>query len=268
MRRFVVPLLALLSPCAFGQLSVGDQQVQNGLQALNSATTIFTQLSGTEAFNGAKNYLNDSAYFNLSVTGDRVLAQVEVVCYNAGKPYLRIVGDGVTLWRYDYLNNTYSATVYGTYSGPQPYDYSNTFFRYLSAISEGYISYQTLLLKQIYGTNGASYQSWMPGITPVVDAEENVTYSMGQPPRRTITFSFGLAGVMTGSLQSISYDDVANVGRSKKTIDWSMTIVSNLAIDPLEFKFVPPAQARLIAGPRISGTTPVATSGVGTTLGH
>src|SRR5665213_2682253 len=191
MRLYVVPLLLALSSGAFAQLLPGEQLVQGAMQTLNTSPTMFLNLTGTEVFGTVNNAINYTGYFNLSVTNERILAQVEFVGYNNGKPFIRIVGDGVTLWRYDYLNNRYSATVYGTYSGLQPADYSNTFFRYLSASSEGYVTYMTNLLRQVYGASGASYQSWMPGIKPFLDVPGNLNYTIGQPPRRTIIFGVG-----------------------------------------------------------------------------
>jgi hypothetical protein len=171
------------------------------------------------------------------------------------------VGDGVTLWNYDYVNNRYSATVYGTYSGPQPADYANTFFRYLSSVCTGNSSSITHFLQQVYGANGANYQSWMPGIYPTVDELGNVTYSIGQPPRRTVIFGLNVQGQNT-----ISYDDVSRAGRLTKSVDWTMAITSNVTVDPNAFVFIPPSNARSMAGPHLPGA-PTATS-VGSSTSH
>ncbi|MHB8636246.1 MAG: hypothetical protein ACYC96_07215 [Fimbriimonadaceae bacterium] len=249
MRRLVVLLFAAVSAPAYCQIS-GDMLIQNAMQALSTNPSIYLQLTGTDDVAGLRTGYTYSTYIQVSQIGGRVYDQVNCTEYAGSgiyaKPIMSLIGDGVTLWRYDYVNNTYSAVNYGTYSGNQPADYTGALFRYLTSMSQEYMSYPIMLLRQIYSVDGARYQSWLPGVTPLTDSAGNVIYSVGVPPRRTITFTMG-----TGALTDVAFDDVTTLRGVQKNTDWAIHIIGGLTINSSLFSFTPPKGARPIAGPKM-----------------
>ena len=247
MKRLVVPLVVALSALAHCQVGVLVSPIQAAMQALSTNASVFLQMTGQDVAGGVTTPFTYATYLQVSQVGSRVYDQVNVTYYDAaGKPQMCLVGDGVTLWRYDYRSNSYSAVNYGTYSGNQPADYTGAMFRDLTSLSQGYMSYPILLLRQIYGVDGASYQSWLPGVNPASDVAGNIVYSIGTPPRRTITFMLS-----TGALTDVVYDDVTTLRNLQKKTDWTIHIVGGPTMNPTLFKFVPPYGAKPVAGPRI-----------------
>lgn len=249
MRRFVLPLLAALSAPAYCQLS-GDSLIQTAMTALSTNSSTYLQMTGTDMTAGVLTGYQYASYFNVAQVGERLYDRVNITTYTGSgiyaKPVMSLIGDGITLWRYDYVNNTYSAVTYGTYSGTQPADYTGTLFRCLTAMGEGYTSFPIMLLRQIYSGTLPSYQSWMPGVIPSLDTLGNAVYSVGQPPRRTITFVLS-----TGALTDVVYDDVTTMRGVQKKTDWTIHIVSGPTLAAPDFTFTPPRGARPIAGPRL-----------------
>lgn len=254
MRCTLVPLLALAVSPAFAQLS-GDAQIRNAMTALGSSPNIYMSMTGTETLsgNGSKSVTTTytyATYFSVSTVNDRVLDQLNLTIYDgigaSAKPVAVYVADGVTLWRYEYATNSYMAVNYGTYSGPQPGDYTATLFRYLGSMTQGYMAYPTTMLRQIYG-GGLGYQSWLPGVTPTIDASGNVVYSVGVPPRRTITFNLS-----TGALTSVSYDDTTVMRGLQRNEDWSINVLPYLTTNAALYVFRPPAGSRAVAAPHLA----------------
>jgi len=248
MRRLLVLLLGALSVSAYSQTSE-EQLIQSAMQALSTNTSIFLQLTGTDKTDSLITGYTYSTYIDVSQVGSRVYDRVNITAYTGSgiyaKPEVSLIGDGVTLWRYDYVNNTYSAINYGNYSGNQPSDYTGTLFRYMASMSQGYMSFPIMLLRQIYGVDHASYQSWMPGVQPA-NVLGNVEYSIGNPPRRRISFQMA-AGVLT----DVVYDDATTMRGLQKNTDWTMHIVAGPTMNSGLFSFTPPRGAHVIAGPHL-----------------
>ena len=252
MRRLVVPLVALLSASACCQVSssglTGDVLIQTAMTTLATNSSMLLVMKGTDKTVDLVTGYEYHTSFEVSQVGTRLYDRVNITAYNGtgayAKPVVSIIGDGVTLWRYDYVNNTYSAVNYGSYSGDQPEGYRGTLFRSITSMSEGYMSYPIMLLRQIYAGTLNGYQSWLPGVNPVVDSLGNVNYSVGQPPRRTITFNFKL-----GELLGVAYDDVAMMRGVVKHTDWTIQITGGWIFDSNTFSFTPPAGSRPVAGP-------------------
>lgn len=258
MRRVFVPLLALLSASAFSQGIPPDEAViRPELATLATFPAIFLDLFGADTMAGKATGFEYRAYMQNTVQivngNTRVITEINITEYNgsgsAAQPMMSLIGDGVTLWRYDYVNNTYAATDYGTYSGPQPPDYTGTLFRDLTSLSDGYMSFVIQFLKQTYEISGVMYQSWMPGVAASIDQYNSVTYSIGTPPRRTITFN----NLQTGALKEVDYTDSTTVRGIARSTNWRMPIQSLTATDPNMYKFTPPLGARAIALPHLSG---------------
>jgi hypothetical protein len=232
-------------------VSVPEGLIQNAFmqQSMQQPIDIYLAVAQTTA--GVKvNYVYDMTYSS-SIVNNRLVLQVNIIGYIGNSPAVRIVGDGVTLWRYDYEHNTYSAVNYGTYSGAQPADYNARFFRYLGSITDAYSAYSVKFLEQVYTPSGAAYFSWAPGTTPVQSVSGPIVYSVGNPqsPRRTITFT------LTGTpnvIGSIDYHDVAGTYRTPVVTDWTLTPTTLTQVDTSFFKFAPPANAKAVAGPKLN----------------
>ncbi len=208
------------------QTTIGDPNDATFLSALQQLTAqpnLFFHLLGQTTYRGKVTPIETFFYWTTNVqsatpSGAGPATSVQV-CELDLEQYVnsvlvrRIVGDGTTLWNYDFVTHQYSATLYGSYGPTQPELYELNLLNDFVWATSGPEAYLSKLLRQIYPINpnyvpppliinitavppitNTNYASWMPGI-----------YSQSLPQGVPITFPSDPANPRTPSATDLYY---------------------------------------------------------------
>ncbi|MDR3689489.1 MAG: hypothetical protein P4L46_08935 [Fimbriimonas sp.] len=235
---------ALQAPTA-GQPDVNETTFQTVFSQLASNETLFLQLNGAVNYGSKITPIISTLAWSTSTSGAKPIAQLELQEFTNGVMMKRIVGDGDTLWSYDMVAHTYSATSYGGSGSTRPTDYQQDLLSDLNWATTGQTAYLAKLLRQVYSTTG-TFISWMPGVrsqnlpqnVPVNDpinpyqsyspTANDWFYLYNGSPKRSIVFeivpqaqSSGLPPIDT--LQNIFFSQVDQLGASVRFTHWQVT---------------------------------------------
>jgi hypothetical protein len=277
--RLFVPCLLGLAAVASAQTVSEDEKlrreepIRNAFDGWRGTNIFFVRMEGTEAVDGKTYDLLTDLYWHVDRSSGQPVAKVELqkkyrlqttpVDPNGWRTAQRVVGDGAYLYNYRHFagtrNGEYSAVPYSRFIGGRwtPGErYIPTLLTHLTAAAGDTDAYLVRLLREVYGGEGATsqYRRWIPTATPE-STETTVTYRVGDPVRRQITFNFDPD---TDALLSIMLFDTKRVGSSYRTVNAVMTPQALTQISPDLFHPYPLDGTygvrgwRLIPGPRQS----------------
>jgi len=246
--RVTVLLVALAAGAgAFGQLTGPEADINNALIAARTNLNMAFQLSGVRQTGSDVEAIDTDVYFSLVSVSANTLAKVEIDQSIGGKPTTMVIGDGLTLWRYDYPTNTYSALQYGAYNGAPPVGYADAVLKSLQSLVSGQSAQAVGLLREIYEGLNAQYTSWMPGVTPTstwAGSTETVNYSTAIGNPRALRFT-----IAAGQLSTIGYSESETAFGLTRITQWVMSIYpGNTLTAPSGFVFNMPAGAKPVVG--------------------
>ena len=253
-----------------------------GTNQLTANQLLFLNLTGSVSYKGRTVPIVTNVYWNASMGGANgavLTQQVEVESWSNGALVRRITGDGNTLYSYDLIARTYSATSYGNASLTRPNLYLNALLNDLDHSVKGYDAYLVKMLRQIYlppvdATGAAVFISWMPtavsyqlqgatvdpvnrqvGYTPTPTES---FYIYNGSPKRTIVFDM-IAGSnnQPDSLQSVYFNQFENIGGQPRITQWQMRPYTGQVFNPTLFQPYTGTQLRgwkmVVSAPPYSG---------------
>lgn len=167
-------------------------------------------------------------------------ARLKVTSFVDGKFRYGWAADGVQLFHYDPLQNEYSASMYGAYSGRQPDRLADTMLQSVVALSKGAAIMPIRFLRDIYSGDGLVFKSWMAGVIPVeisTDVVHTVTY---EAKTRKLVYTLN---PKSGALETVEYWDIS--GNGALSSHWTLTYsILDSAPKEWDFSFKPPEGCR------------------------
>jgi len=289
LKAIVIALVASIAAASFGQVSSGpiqqypwltaqEQGIESAFAQLRADNEVMLALNGTDQVGPKTTALYSNAFFQWDPLNPDSFAKAEINDYVNNAHLRRIVGDGTTLWSYDFLRNTYSTFIYGSYTGGQPSGFRSNMLEELSTSSQASTVYLARMLKEIFSGKAAIYTTWLPGATVTLVSKSSQTTSMKDPvdanrtytaddtnfyvvytypsrPQRSAAFHFTLPDTTKPwVLSEIFYADLQHLNPSTpRLLDWTITVYTDNFPETPNFVFVPPANSHSIANARGGG---------------
>ncbi len=244
--------------------------VRDAFKTLSSSSSIRVRMSGTETIGSASIPVVGELYWSLGYEASGApLAKVEYNEYRDGYLVQRSVGDGKTFYCYSPFKNEYWVASYGTHGPTTPARYLANLVDDLTASMKGSATYLARLLRETYVVNG--FRAWIPGANEnlLVDGEgayfdplvkgrtfiatSSVEYGLfwfGNPVKKSLAFEFALGSATGRELKRIYYAELSSVQAAPRLIEWRADLFTNFIPAATNFVFIPPANARVIVGPR------------------
>jgi hypothetical protein len=132
----------------------------------------------------------------------------------------RLIGDGVTLSRYDALAKEISSRPYGSLNGPQPPRYVDSLLDLVSTTPADTANFAVRLLRDIHSGDDARYSGWLPGNSRLSN-EYMLAFTLGVPKTRELQFWFN---PVSQELTQIRYEEIRNLGNVYRGTNWTMTV--------------------------------------------
>jgi hypothetical protein len=274
--KFVAVALAFVSvAAASAQISAAEQPIEDAFVQLRQESQIMLELDGTDQYGPKTTTLYANAFFDWDPINVNKFAKAEVNDFFDGIHAHRIVGDGTTLWGYDFTRNAYTSLRYGSYSGPEPEGFRGNLLQEVAINSKASTVFLARMLREIYSSDtslASHYRTWFPGAqittltktsTPpqMVDpVDTNRTYTADDlnfyilytyTPRtqRSGVFHFTRADLTKPwALSEFYYADAQQVNSSvQRVLNWRITVRTGSLPASTNYVFVPPTNARAIA---------------------
>jgi hypothetical protein len=229
--------------------AVAKEWVVAGLTNLRDQSSIYIDLAGTQTVNGDTVNLRTTFLYKKEVdTSGKIYERLECLDYMGTTLTQRIVGDGINLWSYDPINNTYTVTRYGSYGTlAAGANYTRNLLQAFMSAAKGRSVYIARLMLDAKSGTSVVYTPWLPASYAEVTNYSNVTrvrYLDGNPTKKIITYLVAPDGLGGGVMTLIGYWDSVQSNNKLKTTTWLANITTNATIDPSHFSFSPPAGAR------------------------
>jgi hypothetical protein len=278
MKVVAVALFAAAITSAFAQITAEEKSILSGFTSLRAEKEIMLELDGTDKFGAKTSVLYSNAFFNWDPLKPDSFAKVEVNDYLNGNHTHRIVGDGTTLWGYDFTKNAYTSFRYGAYSGTLAPDFRANMLQELTTNSRGTTVFMSRMLREVFSGDIAQYRTWFPGaqitlltktssppvMTDPVDQNRSyvaddlnlyVIYTYTPRTQRSSAFHFSRPDLNSPwSLSEIYYADSQTAGSSVvRFVDWRITVHTGVLPLSTNYVFVPPTNARAIANVKGQG---------------
>jgi hypothetical protein len=172
--RFYFALLGLTAVSwAFGQepTDPSEQLIYEAYSNLQTTSTFQLSLEGSQTIGGQTKYFASTLTWSCGTTAQVVMDDYDT---SGRTPQLlrHYVGDGRTLWFYDFVNQRYSGATYGTYGnrGTNPFDDAPRLLGQLYTEANGPSVYLARLMREVNPPTGGTliprYKSWAPGYVP------------------------------------------------------------------------------------------------------
>lgn len=247
------------------------QAVKWAFQTFGANSSVRVRLDGTETIGTSTIPVVGELYWNRSYDANgQPVAKMEYTEYRDGFLVQRSVGDGTTFYCYSPFKNEYWVANYGSHGPFNPARYLANLVDDATAGMKGSATYLGRLLREVYVVNG--YRAWIPGAQemlltdgqpPVADpvvgsrtyaAGPNTEYGLfwfGKPARKSLAFQFDVNG-STRDLKAIFFAEASSLQGTPRLVEWRADIYTNVVPAANNFVFIPPANARIIVGPRPS----------------
>ena len=175
--------------------------------------------------------------------------RIQVYVTKNGKAYKRIVGNGETMFAYDFTRNEYSAQAYGKYGGIQPNNYGSNFITFLNQVAPPEARPAVRFAIEVDGYDAPSYQSWLSGVTPTGQKQVDiyvppVTY-IHPDNMRMIRFN-AANGPTPMSIELITDSVLGGKNRRIQSVLREWTAAERGALiqpSDVDFKFIPPSRS-------------------------
>ncbi|HWA83368.1 MAG TPA: hypothetical protein VG820_08050 [Fimbriimonadaceae bacterium] len=277
MRFAAIALLAVAAGSAYAQLNPDEKNIGAAFSLLRQNGEIMLELNGTEQVGARTTNLYSNAYFKWDSLNPDSFAKSEINDFVNNVHTHRIVGDGQTLWSYDFNQNAYSAFHYGAYSGPPPEGFRLNLLQEMTSASKGQTVVLARMLREIFGGVTAQYTTWLPMATvtwvgkgttteslkdPIAnrtyvasDQDAFVVYTYATRPQRSASFHLTRADLtQPWSLSEIYYADLQRINASNsRFVDWTITVHTSAFPFEATYIFKPPTTARPIANVKGGG---------------
>ncbi|HTQ10654.1 MAG TPA: hypothetical protein VMI31_11320, partial [Fimbriimonadaceae bacterium] len=158
-----------------------EQGIESAFKLLRANNEILAVLSGTDRIGSTTSTLYSNAFFDWDMANPDSFAKAEINDYVNNAHLRRIVGDGTTLWSYDFARNSYTTFRYGAYSGAPPQGFRSNMLQELGSSARGSTVYLARLLKEVFSGDYAQYSDWFPGAGITLVSTNSKTTSMTDP---------------------------------------------------------------------------------------
>ncbi|HVT13378.1 MAG TPA: hypothetical protein VHE55_14015 [Fimbriimonadaceae bacterium] len=271
MRFAAIALLAVAAGSAYAQLTPDEKNIGAAFALLRQNNEIMLELNGAEQYGARTTNLYSNAYFKWDPLNPDSFAKSEINDFVNNVHTHRIVGDGQTLWSYDFNQNTYSAFHYGSYSGPPPEGFRTNLLQEMASASKGQTIFLARMLREVFGGVVATYTTWLPMATityvgkgtttesmkdPVAnrtyvasDVDAFVVYTYPTRPQRSAAFHLTRPDqTQPWAISEIYYADLQRISAStSRYVDWTITVHTTAFPFAATYIFKPPTTARPIA---------------------
>lgn len=270
-RKLISAIVILVPAAAFSQVSGAESQIRSGLMNWAGSGLIRIKMDGAVSYAGRRDdfrvIYNRSLTYN---TNGSLLEQVEITETKNGQLVQRIVGDGMTLYSFNVRKNEVATSTYGKYDAGAT-DYVSKLNDGVASVVSGQATQLVRIVRDMYHPGGTTFRNWMPGGTwqnlNTAGAHNDplnpnrryfVTPTMsywlitaGNPMNKSMAFEMDSS---SGSqkLGFIYYTETIRIGDDLRWTDWQLGVETPLAFGKGTFEFVPPANARIIPGPKIA----------------
>lgn len=258
-----------------GQYSREEDTIHSAFATFRTQPEVMIAIDGTDQLGSRTNVIYSNAFFKWDPAQPNSFAKTELNEYLNGARMKRIVGDGMTLWSYDFAKNTYSASRYGSYGAAQPQGFRASMLFELTNATSGPSVFLARTLREIFSGDFAQYRSWFPMaqitvvsdvaptrsmVDPIVPSRSYtgdqlnfyVVYTYNPRVRRSGAFHFSRSDVTKPwTLAEVFYADGTSLNASTpRLVDWRMTFHTGMLPASTNYVFVPPTNARAIANAR------------------
>lgn len=228
---------------------LNESAILSAFTQLSQQPSLYLQLNGTVAYRDKTTPFTSSLSYNiLTGANGNLTLQVDLETYSNGVQTRRILGDGNSLWVYNFSLHQYSATSYGGTAGlARPDTYGADLLDDLNWAATGPDGYMAKLLRQVYNPGSPNYTSWMPGVVSVqltqgqqfydpinptvyyYPSAGNNIYLYNASPRRTILFAIAPGttsnggGTPASGLEAVFFNQSDIVAGRKRITSWNIT---------------------------------------------
>lgn len=235
----------------------GPQLIRDAYSNLAGSDEIYMTITGTETFKNRTTTYSSNIAWSRPIGASPEVARLEILEFRDGIPTNRIVGDGSTLFSYDFQRQEYAVMRYGGYNGFVPSDYRSLLIQLATKVATGQASNGMRVLSDLVSDASATYRSWIPGIDPQVlpdgvtndpvlpsrqyVASPTQSIVMYNPnPRKSVVFEIGYDSD-TGALRlnNLYYNQIETLSGKPRTIEWTLTPYVGAPLDESHFKPLP-----------------------------
>lgn len=214
-------------------------------------------LTGTEKYGNQQTSLELGVYLHNGYDGTKRVAQIDLQVGKNNGLDERITGDGTSLWMWKPAKNEYGALTYGNFEGGQPDKYVHNLCQLVDVEARGHAALAARLIQQAFGNSDSGVnvpvdQRWAPwpAMADIAIDGTDVVCTVGNPATMEVRYELQPLGSGKYKLTGVDYYEAAVMGAKKRETSWHMDIIRlNQPINPLAFKFIPPAGARAVSLP-------------------
>ena len=205
MRKLLVACLAATA----GQVLASDlEKIQACMDTLREHAGVSINLESLEVLgNRETSFSSTLNYLQVNYAGEQ-RSFFEQNSFRGPTLLQRTVGDGTLLWSFNAVQNEYTKSLYGAFSGQQPDTYLQKLMNGIQTSARAGDNHPVRLLKECFGSDVVRAKSWAPGayvheITEGKPALQDpisgetyvagqgydyVAYELGSPIRRSVVF--------------------------------------------------------------------------------
>lgn len=276
MRFVAITLFAAVIGSALGELNPDEKNIGMAFSLLRQEKEVMFELDGTDQMGSRTTNFYSNAYFQWDPNNPDAFAKSEINDFVNNVHTHRIVGDGQTLWSYDFGQNAYSAFNYGAYSGAPPEGFRTNLLQEMASSSKGPTIFLARMLREIFAGTNAQYTPWLPmatvtyivkGSVPMTDPvatnrtyagdDQNsfVVYTYATRPQRSAAFHLVRSSITDPwSLGEIYYADLQKLSAANtRFLDWKIVVRTVPFPANATYIFKPPTTARPIANVKGQG---------------
>lgn len=234
-------LLALASSSLGAAAQSPGTRVDDAFTRLGMATQATVRLTGRDWAAGVPTDVWVTAAIEHKPSERAV--RLELTSYANGQITHRAVGDGTTLWLYDFARRSYSSLEYASSDGALKPDWRARLFTTLGLRAGGAVAFVSRTLADAFGPGaGNMWTPFFPTST-VESSPEGVVARATTPTPATTTYQLNPAGVLTGIIH-LGIVEEANGWTGPA---WNVSVLPGVLPDDADFVFVAPVGARAVS---------------------